>query len=233
MTRADDLVDLFAAAPAGPGQPITYRQGTVLEWNPRTAENTVRVGSTDLVNLPILNTGEAALLTAGATVGIMVAGSTMAILGRLTIPGTPEAVTALEIVSNNVYTAVNADYGERSTTAWDDPTGTAGPTVSDVYIGRSGKAIVMVSATIATGGLPYLGGGMSYVITGATTRAAPAAGTDLTLQADTDGGFGFGATRVFVEEGLNQGLHTFTAKYRSAVADIVAFQDRVLVVIAL
>lgn len=232
MSSADDLTSLYTTGvDPGPAQPMAYRQGTVVTWNPLTAQNTVLVGGTVMADLPILNTSEARLLGPGAKVGLMVAGRTTMILGRITIPGTPEAATALEAVAGAFYIGSTPDYGERATAAWADPTGTGGPVVADVPIGRSGKALVIVSATIATTGPAYMGGGMSYVISGATTRATPPAGQDLNQQATN--GWGFGASRVFLEEGLNTGLHTFTAKYRSVGVTTVAFQDRVMVVIAL
>ncbi|HEY3484350.1 MAG TPA: hypothetical protein VGK49_03150, partial [Ilumatobacteraceae bacterium] len=90
--RSDDLVPLLAQSP---GPAVGFRQGVIVTWDQETAENTVLVGRSIMTNLPILNTSEAAILAEGDVVGILVAGATWGILGRFTIPGTPEAVSAL------------------------------------------------------------------------------------------------------------------------------------------
>ncbi|MDZ5441750.1 hypothetical protein U2F26_03260 [Micromonospora sp. 4G57] len=90
--RGDDLVTLFSAPPAAG---IGYRQGVVVEWNPDTAENVIDIAGAQLENLSILNTSESLLLAPGDVVGVLTAGASWCILGRLTIPGTPQAAATI------------------------------------------------------------------------------------------------------------------------------------------
>lgn len=90
--RGDDLAPLLIP-PDAPG--VGFRQGVILSWNQDTAENTVQVAGSILTDLPILNTAEALLLRPGSVVGIMTAGSSWFILGRITVPGSPDAVATL------------------------------------------------------------------------------------------------------------------------------------------
>lgn len=230
---ADDLSGLLAPpVPHGPGVPMTYRQGLVLAWNPLTAENSVRVGGVDLTDLPILNTSEALLLAPGAVVGIAVAGQTWMILGRVTVPGTPSAASALRLLSDRLVAAEDETQGSRTSSTFGDLSGAeAGPTVEATVTG-SGKALVIVSALLATGGDTYSGGLMGYTIAGATTRAASVPNSlEVSMSSEA---FAGGVSRVILETGLNPGEHTFTAAYASA-ANGVSFtaENRVLAVMAL
>ncbi|WP_133850815.1 hypothetical protein [Labedaea rhizosphaerae] len=67
-------------------QPIGYRQGLIVQYNPQTGENVVRVAGVDLVNLPTLVQGYGTVLRVGMPVGVLIVGSQMVILGRLAIP---------------------------------------------------------------------------------------------------------------------------------------------------
>lgn len=141
--RSDDLVPLLAP-PVAKG--ISYRQGVVVSWNQDTAENTVMVGASLLTNLPVLNSTEANLLVPGDVVGILVSGATWAILGRLIIPGTSEAATAIQSITNRIQAASDFTSGTRNSTAWGDLAGTnVGPAVT-IRIGSSGRALVLWSA---------------------------------------------------------------------------------------
>lgn len=90
--RGDDLVPLLIPPPS---TGLGFRQGVVLTWNRDTAENTIQVGGSIVADVPILNTAEALLLSPGAVVSILTYGSSWFILGRITIPGTPEAAATL------------------------------------------------------------------------------------------------------------------------------------------
>jgi hypothetical protein len=90
--RADDLAPLIQPPPsAGLG----FRQGRVLAWDPETAHNTIEVAGTVMQDIPILNGAEALLLGVGDIVGLITHGSTWFILGRVTVPGSPEAARTL------------------------------------------------------------------------------------------------------------------------------------------
>jgi hypothetical protein len=100
--RSDDLTPLLSGKhTVGTG----FRQGVIITWNPDTAENTVSVAGSVLTNLPILNTSEASLLDTGDVVAVITMGSSFAILGRLVIPGTPQAVTSIQSITNRIQAA--------------------------------------------------------------------------------------------------------------------------------
>jgi hypothetical protein len=233
--RADDLTDLFLPSPPASSQDLRFRQGVVVAWNQETAENVVHVGGTDLVNLPVLNTSEAISLSPGDVVGIIVAGSTMAVLGRLTIPGTPAAASALDafrgkvLLSEQIVTDTVSPFEDTSSGTFTD-LATVGPTCTDVLISATGRALVIVSCNMAT---PDKGGIMGFEVSGATSLPA-----DITrsvgLSASGTTSIGALLSRVIEVPGLTPGLNTFTAKYeRTSGVTAVGFQDRNLTVIPL
>lgn len=83
MARSDDLAPLLAPAAA---PTLGYRQGIVVAWDPVTFANVVTVGETNMTNLPLLTSSDAALIVPGDAVGILTFGSSWAILGRFTVP---------------------------------------------------------------------------------------------------------------------------------------------------
>jgi hypothetical protein len=89
--RADDLTpQLMPPDAAG----VAYGQGKILTWNASTGANTIQYRGSVLVDVPILNTGEAIALQAGHVVGILKAGKSYFILGRITVPGNPDFASA-------------------------------------------------------------------------------------------------------------------------------------------
>jgi hypothetical protein len=212
---------------AGPSQDMRYRSGVVIAWNPATGANIVNVGGTDLVDLPILNTSEAVLLSPGAVVALISIGDdarTMAILGRLTIPGTADAASALQALHAR-SASVNAQESTTSGTYTD--LATVGPTLEDVLIGQTGRALVTVSALITVdtakgAGISTGEGLMSYDISGATAVAAnDVVALVMTINRDDTGdNFSVAASnacsRTSLVTGLNPGLHVFTAQYKSS-----------------
>lgn len=227
--NGDDLAPLLVAQ-TQPG--LGFRQGVVLTWDQQTAANAIEVAGATLTNVPILNTNEALLLEPGAVVGLLTAGSTWFLLGRITLPSTPAAASALSMVSSRIVSAEVSGQGTRSSSDFGDLTGTSpGPSVT-ATIGSSGKALVVVGATISTGGGTYTGGLMGYDISGATTRAASVADS---LEASMSTvSFSVSASRTILVTGLNVGEHTFIARYAS-VANAVSFtaENRNIVVFAL
>lgn len=234
--QEDDLAGLFQPAPPGATQPMGYRQGHVRNWNPATLENEVVVGGTVLQNVPVLGVAEAASLTNGATVGLMVVGSTWAIIGRLVTPGTEEARDAITQVSQGVVSASVPTLQSTTSTSYTDLT-TPGPAVP-LNVRASGKVLIMVTAgfNCLPSSTTLVSCVMSYDITGATTRP-PVAGTTPSafLQfkesaaSECDGRF----TAIALEEGLTPGLTMFTAKYRSGNGQTAAFSGRNITVFAL
>lgn len=234
---SDDLTPVLAAQPAGPG--VSYRQGIIRAWNPATAENTVEVDGVLFDNLSILNTNEALQLTAGDVVGILTTGSaarSWAILGRLTIPGTVEAASALSMV--RTY-ADRVTFLEATTSTSFTDLATVGPTLTP-RVGSSGRLLVMVTCLFDYNGNDTQGGGyMAYNLAGPTSRPAneftslksvfnasdPSADTVSWVKGDR-------MTAVSLEEGLAPGDYTLTAKYK-AFAGGCNFGDRVLTAIPL
>lgn len=131
--------------------------------------------------------------------------------------------------------------GTRNDFPWAQLTGSAaGPIVTDVMIGNSGRCLVTVTCdidyTILDNGAA--GGVVSYTITGATTRAA--AGQLSSYDDHTASTFAPGtffhrhsqrASYASLETGLNPGLHTFTMRYASSfTGQIATFSDRLIIV---
>ena len=237
MTSPTDLAALFGPGPAAPSQNMRYRQGVVVAWNPLTAENTVDVGGATLTNLPILNTSEALALTAGSVVSIVVIGDegakTYAILGRLTIPASADAASALlGVFGDRVKISVITTAEATAAVGYTD-LATVGPTVVDVPI-TTGRALVFAAADIQP--TANENGFMNIEVSGATSVAPSSA--QLAPQAYV---VGWGAAdqvpvsacRPILVTGLAVGLHTFTAKYTTSFGAAVTFRNRAVIVFAL
>jgi hypothetical protein len=249
MLASDDpLADLFAPAPAGQAQAMTYRQGRLLTFNPVTLENTVLVGGSTLTNLPLLGVAEAASLGAGSIVGVVCVasdgGQTWAIIGRFVTPNTPDATDALTQVGQGIVTGFVAATESTTSVPFTD-LATVGPAAT-VSIRTSGKALVFLGATIAVGG--GVGGAAAGALWGAFVNFA-AAGAN-TIAAGTPGGLGysmagvagggptteFSIARMLPLSGLNPGPTTFTAKYAIGVGnpgETASFRNRSIAVFAL
>lgn len=241
--RSDDLVPLLAP---DPGKPVGFRQGVVIAWNPDTAANTVLVGGSLMTNLPILNTSEASLLAEGDVVGVLTSGSTWAIMGRFTIPGTPEAVSSIQSITNRIKAADDIGSGTRNSTSWGDLTGAAvGPAVT-IRIGSSGRALVFWGAEIgqtgswATKNTPHVG----VEVSGASTIApVDAYAFNYNFEFPGTGATGHAELSSWIQgsnfhhfTSLNPGDTTFTLKYRHDGLDpagSVSFNSREIAVFAL
>lgn len=230
---SDDLTPLFGDQPnTGAG----YRQGIVRAWNPLTAANTIEVGGSLIDNIPVLNTNEAVLLGPGDVVGILTSGPSWCILGRLTVPGTPGAASAMSMVRTYAKAVTTLEF--TSSTTFTD-LATVGPRV-DVTVGPSGRLLVMSTCLFDYNGNDTQGGGfMAYAISGATTKAAnefdavKSTFNASDASADTVNWIaGARMTAVSLEEGLNPGAHAITAKYK-VIAGSCQFGMRLLVTIAL
>lgn len=224
--RTDDLAPLFAPPPAAG---VGYRQGVVVAWNPTTAENTIDVGGALIDNVPVLNTNESLLLAPGDVVGVLTAGQSWCILGRLTIPATPGAASALNAIRTQSVTV--PVYETTSSFIWGD-LATVGPVVSGVQIGPSGRCLVFITSTIILLGASG-GGEMAYEISGATTVGTGDTPPSLAYYGPVSSGPT--CTRLVLQEGLNVGAHTFTAKYLAdmGVGGSARFGGRNLTVIPL
>jgi hypothetical protein len=232
-----DLVTALLPAPAGAAQPMAYRQGVIVTFDPATLSNTVAVGGTVLTDLPLLGLAEAVTLAPGDVVGLMSVSmggaSTLGILGQYVTPGSVEAAAAISVPSINTYSANVATFETRTSATWGD-LATVGPVVENVRIGPSGRCLVFVTSNIGIQVTNGAGGEVTYAVSGATTvnptdtppplAVYGAAGTSIT------------STRLALQEGLNAGLHTFTAKYSAVdfgVGGSARFGSRNLTVMAL
>lgn len=235
MNSLDASADLFAEAPAGPALPVTYRQGIVISYDTTTGANQVLVGGTVLTDLPILNTSEALLLSPGAVVGILVAGPTFAILGRLTVPGTPEALSALSAI--RLQSAIVAANEATSSTTYGDLS-SIGPTI-DFEVPFTGRVLMFVVAQIRWSLADDEGGGQMSVQLSGANIAAPSGEWALLSYTQVIGGNTSNqgihrACAVYPFTGLTPGLTTFTAKYRAVVSGLSCqFEDRMIALMAL
>lgn len=249
--RSDDLAQLFTQDVGGVAQPIGYRQGLIIAWDPVTLQNTVRVGGEELHNLPIRGIADAQFYAVGMIVGIEVFGRTMAISTPYVTPGTQQATDILLRLASRIKTATTTGFQTtNSATFADIPGGTVGPIVENVLIGPSGRCLVLLTAHVQEGSIDIIRGGvMAYDIEGATTStvtgSSPATHINSlrighTDDGDVDGGtssnnLNMQSTAVHERSGLNPGLHTFTAKYLVAGggADQVTFGNRTITVFSL
>lgn len=242
---SDDLAPLLVKQQQQPG--VGFRQGVVREWNPTTAENVVEVAGVRMSNLPILNTSEASLLGPDAVVGILTFGASWFILGRITVPGTPAAATALALISQRIVAVADPGGGIRTSSSFGDLTGAAvGPAVT-VTISPVGRAALVFWAA----GYGYTDdgswegrstSGISVAVSGATTIAPSgdySLGHDVQFPADPapGGALTFASYQnslMHLFTGLNPGETTFTMKYRNLTnsTDCV-FETREIAVFAL
>ncbi|MEV0902886.1 hypothetical protein [Actinoplanes sp. NPDC049802] len=240
--RSDDLVPLLTAPAAGPG--AGFRQGVIVTWDQETAESTVLVGRSLMTNLPILNTSEAAILAAGDVVGILTAGATWGILGRFTIPGTPEAVSALSSLRT---ASASVSTSETTSSVSFTDLATAGPEVQ-IAVGASGRVLVTLSAAMEYQadrgfGVNSAGAQMSFTMAGANTLSAGIAralrsrigyATAQTPTFDTDLRGVLDASKTVLLSGLTPGATTFTARYAiDGFTALATFANRSLTVQAI
>lgn len=215
------------SARVGQAQPMLYRQGIILDWNPLTLENRVRVDGPDgpiFENLPVLGTAEAATYGPGAIVGIATVGQSWAIVGRFVTPGTPEAATALDFLGFFARSASVIDLDPVTSTSYGD-LAHVGPAVT-VHIGPSGKALVILTAEQfcnQPAGAIY----MSFEVTGANslspddgkTLKLGLSGTNTNIDSEHRA-----SSIVYLDASVldTPGETTFTAKYRRSSSGVGA-----------
>lgn len=224
MNRFEDLAPIIAPKGIDRGSTVGFRQGVVESWNPLTAQNTVRIGGTVFADLPVIaSSTEVLLIGPGDVVGIDVvsgssAFSTMYVRGRITEPGTPQAGSFMELFGAESAT-VFAEEDTGSDTFTD--LATLGPDVT-VTIGRTGRCLVFLSASITAGDTRYLEGFMSVASVSGPTVVSP---TDVQSLSINSGAFGDilapesaaitpQSTRLVLLSGLLPGTYVLRAKYR-------------------
>ena len=234
----DDLARAIPDPAKQPLQPMGYRQGTILTWDPVTLENTVEVAGAVLPNLPVWGVAEATTYQPGTTVGLIVVESTWAIVGTFVRPGTQAAADAVSMLSSRTK-ALTINTQESTTSFTFTDLATPGPAV-DVMIGPSGRALMFLSSKGGWSHVAadlYMGAFCSAELSGANVASSDAVwaawietqhgSTSFTTVAATVGS-------AYTFENLNPGLTTFTMKYASGAAGKAAdFARRTIVVIAL
>lgn len=233
MSGPSDITDLFGPPPAGPGQNMAFRQGTVITFDQATLANTVSVGGTVLTDLAVLGVGEATLLVPGSVVGVINisatgGANTWAILGRLVTPGSAQAIDAVGLLNSQIQTATVAAQVSLSYDVWTDLPGSYGPEVT-VNVRSSGRLLVMVTCQIGwtdSNSFTGSGGFVTVSMAGANTVAPGTAQDTVLPYAFTSAGTAPGSfdqsiasiTAQGVFDGLTPGLTTVTTKYQATIA---------------
>lgn len=228
MMAADDLAPLLAKQPPAT---VGFRQGRIIAWNPITAENVIDVAGSLMTDLPILNTAEAGLLAPGDVVGIEVVGSggaqTWYIKGRITIPNTPQAGSALSAWAARGKLAKADDFVEFSGTTFAAPSDGLGPTITDFLVGNSGQALLFISAELNTPDSSLAQSGtkpcfMGFDLSGPTNLAPDISrsleinfGWSMPSGASMAAGITSSPTKMVPLTGLAPGTYTIDARYRA------------------
>jgi hypothetical protein len=236
---SDDLTPHLTRRPAEAGR---AGKGVLLTWDPDTFRGTVAYNGAVLTNPPLKMTPDALSWTPGTVVDIVTRRGSLAIDGRWVTPGTEAADKAVRFMraglAKQLSRLIFAEGIKRAGVADAEPTvsgtygdlATPGPTVPDVEVGESGTAVVLWGASVSSA--PNKGVSMSFAVSGASTVAAPASENELVW--DIDALHVATALMGDTVTGLNPGLHTFTAKYRSLEPPAQAFfADRFMIVIGL
>jgi hypothetical protein len=232
---SDELVPLFDPAPDRPSQDVRFRQGVIVTFDQNTLENTVLVGGTALVNLPLLGVGEVTTLAAGSVVGILAVGEaakTMFITGRIVTPNTDDATDAVSLLNSQIYSSQISSLpsGESTASTTYVDLATPGPIVT-VPIGPTGRILLIATAQMqwGTGVTAHqVGGGLFNVaFSGANTRTpndnvdqlVGIYSNDLTVSAGTIGFANIiSVTTQAIFDTLSPGDTTIKLMYRKSAA---------------
>lgn len=225
--NAEEIAQLLTAGmqPQGNGNTdVGYHVGTVLSWDELTGVNSVRIQGNTFDNLRVLSTSNSVMLSTGDTVVVMRIQTQYFILGRVQAPGQS---AALRIAAADVDAVELLPPGSSAFT----DLATIGPTVSNVYIGSARRCLVFMSANVSVDSLSAYA---SFAVSGASTITPTAASDRRTMT------FGLTSTSgsstvtkvvlVNATDGLNQGLNTFTMKYRCTAGVSCGYFSRKLVV---
>ncbi|PXY17342.1 hypothetical protein [Prauserella flavalba] len=231
--RSDDIAALLVA---GMQQQVTgatllgWHTGVVLSWDDLTGLNTVEIKGQAFTNLKVLTTGAVQPFQDGDVVGVLRVGTQYFILGKIRAPG---AGAGERIVSDRVAQLAAVP----NTNIYGDLPGSYGPEVT-VYIGSQRRALVIHSCEIEIANIPVLDESgqvhQGVQITGATNVPPASAVTNAYLKGPAGvGGSATATTFVTADNGLRQGVNTFTCKYRGTAEgnQSLHVNNRVLTVI--
>lgn len=153
-----------------------------------------------------------------ATVGLFPDGQEN---GIAAVDPTSGALVSLATLAFGLRGAVNTSVVTVNATTWGDPAfGDPGPTIPDLPIGNSGRAIVFLGAQFGVLNIPEGLVGecqMSFEVSGATSRPPGIDVVALGRQASGTGGVDVGSGQfcnIAVLDELNPGLHTIKAQYQ-------------------
>jgi hypothetical protein len=198
-----------------------------VSWDPITASNVISVGGSTLTDVPILNTAEAGLLAPGDVVGLLSTGEgarSFWILGRITVPGTPQAGTALSAWAGRGKLATADGLYLFGDTSFAPASDGSGPTITNFAVGNSGQALVFISAQVNNPGGPidtaaFREAYFSFQLSG-PTNIGPSVDRSLGVGADWSSssaiaiGAESNATRMVPLIGLVPGIYTIDARYQ-------------------
>lgn len=226
--RSEDPSSLFLPTPSA-ATSVFWHTGIVESWDEQTGLNSINVEGQTLNNLSVLSTGAVTPFQKGDVVGIDVVGSKYFILGKIRSPG----AGAAERIASSRIQVLNANVPPQS--FGDLPN--HGPEVT-IYVGSARRVLVVHSCEL---GVSQSSAYQGVQVTGASTLAVETAITDAFLAFTGGSGLGMNifqsvtaSTVVTAANGLNQGMNTFTCKYKVTVAGTgtgADFNNRVLTVI--
>jgi hypothetical protein len=156
-------------------------------------------------------------------------GWTLAIIGQLVIPGSPQALDALSFLSSRVYADNKFGAGQTTSTTFTDLDDGPGPSLS-APVPPSGRVLVTIGGFVsAPDEIAY----MAVELSGA--NVAPPGETQSFIHGGLSTGIVFNAMASFryLAEGLSPGLTTFTCRYRTEFGNNTVWNDRTLIVEAL
>jgi hypothetical protein len=215
MTGTADLARYLV--PQGESD-LGFHQGVVVTWDSTTNENTILVGGVEIPDVPALSIGDSIMMSAGDVVGLLRFKSTYFVLGRITLPGVSNAfgVKSDQLDLIETMAVPSSSFGDLTT---------LGPKVT-ANIGSARRCLVFSSAGIDVTGI---GLGQFGVQVSGVSNILPQ--TDGTLASSTNNGTLTIQTTMVREytaaDGLNQGVNTFTMKYRLGNStDSVIFSSR-------
>lgn len=214
-------------APAqGPGD-LTFHMGVIQAWDELSGVNTVVVNGVGLSNLKTVQPGIGSLYSAGDVVALMRFQSTYFVFGRIGSAGAGNANQIRSIRVASLQTVTATSFGDIGAGA-----GQFGPDLQNVYIGSSRRCLVLHSAELTIA--PGTAGGVfqAVQVTGASNFAVETAITDCYSVTPNGLDASFTATTLVTSvEGLNQGFHRFTCKYKKSGTALAQVNNRILTVI--
>lgn len=213
--RSDDIAQDILGKPPSGDRDIGMRQGVILAWNDLTGQNLVDVEGQLFQDLDVQMSGIGISYAVNDVVNIVRRQSRYFIQGKVGAVNGSAGSGVQEVLLNYSDTVTSTGGG------WIDvPSGVVS---TQAYIGSSQKALVFWRADISANNST---GEVSWAVTGASSiTVASHAGMSLVLNANTVGTPSTAVkqttTGVYTARaaiGLNQGLNTFTLKYRVAVS---------------